>query len=177
VRGQLDRVLANLRETIHRRNESGSPLRIEVGFILMKHNEHEVDAFRELVLGLGADEAAVIDPCVRTIEQGKQFLPLDRAHWIYDEQSFARGVLRPKVLPDNVCPWIYYSIAVHVNGNVVPCCRDPRGEEVMGNLLAQDLDEIWNGPKFVALRERIRSDQGAVGICRLCSSYPASKVQ
>ncbi len=176
VRGQLDRVLKNLRETIRVRNEARSPLRIEVGFILMKHNEHEVDEFRRSMLALGADDTVVIDPCVRTIEQGKQFLPTNTLHWIYDEGAFARGVLRPKVLPDNVCPWIYYSIAIHVNGNVVPCCRDPRGEEVMGNILEQDLDTIWNGPQFVRLRERIQRDQGSVGICRLCSSYPVSKV-
>jgi hypothetical protein len=36
-------------------------------------------------------------------------------------------------VPDNACPWIYYSLAIHVNGDVVPCCRDPKGEEVMGN--------------------------------------------
>jgi radical SAM protein with 4Fe4S-binding SPASM domain len=176
VKGRLDRVIANLRETIRLRNERRVPMQIEVGLILMRHNEHEAEAFRNTILAFGADEAAIIDPCVRTIEQGKQFLPVNKLHWIYDEQAFARGVLKPKVLPDNVCPWIYYSIAIHVNGNVVPCCRDPRGEEVMGNIFEQELEEIWNGPKFRQLRERIRKDQGAVGICRLCSSYPASKV-
>jgi radical SAM protein with 4Fe4S-binding SPASM domain len=176
VRGRLDRVMARLSETIRLRNERFSKLRIEVGFILMKHNEHEVDEFRRSMLALGADAAVVIDPCVRTIAQGRQFLPTDRAHWIYDEQAFAKGVLRPKVLPDNICPWIYYSIAIHVDGNVVPCCRDPRGEEVMGNIFEQSLEEIWNGPKFRLLRERIARDQGSVGICRLCSSYPVSKV-
>jgi len=176
VRGRLDRVMRNLAETIRQRNERRAPLRIEVGFIRMKHNEHEVTRFRETMLALGADDAVVIDACVRTVEQGHQFLPTDRALWFYDSAAFERGVLRPKVLPDNVCPWIYYSLAIHVNGNVVPCCRDPRGDEVMGNILEQGLDEIWNGPKFRALRQRIQQDQGAVGICRLCSSYPVSKV-
>lgn len=176
VRGQLDRTLANLRETIRLRNASGSALKIEVGFILMKHNEHEVDAFRRLVAEFGGDEATVIDPCVRTMAQGEQFLPLNKVHWVYDEAGFARGILRPKSVPDNVCPWIYYSLAIHVNGNVVPCCRDPRGDEVMGNIFEQSLDEIWNGERFRDLRVRIQRDQGSVGICRLCSGYPASKV-
>jgi radical SAM protein with 4Fe4S-binding SPASM domain len=176
VRGQLERVMANLRETIRLRNERRSSLRIEAGFILMKHNEHEADDFVRMMTAFGADRAVVIDPCVRTIAQGERFLPVDKAHWIYDEQAFARGVLRPKVLPENVCPWIYYSIAIHVNGDIVPCCRDPRGEEVMGNILDQGLDEIWNGPKFLAFRERIRTDQGSVGICRLCSAYSPSRV-
>jgi radical SAM protein with 4Fe4S-binding SPASM domain len=176
VKAKLDKAMHNLKETIRLRNERNAPLQIEVGFILMKHNEHEVERFEREIKAMGADRTVVIDPCVRTIDQGKQFLPTDRKHWAYDEASFAQGVLRPKVLPDNVCPWIYYSMAIHVNGNVVPCCRDPRGTEVMGNIFEQSLEEIWNGPKFQDLRERVMRDQGSVEICRLCSSYPVSKI-
>ena len=176
VRSRLDRVMRNLRETLKVRGVRRSPLRVETGFILMKHNEHEVAEFQHMMQELGVDQASVIDPCVRTVEQGHQFLPTDRRHWAYDEQAFARGVLRPKILPDNVCPWIHYSMAIHVNGNVVPCCRDPKGAEVMGNLLTQSLAEIWNGPRYRDLRERIARDQGSVEICRLCSAYPVSKI-
>jgi radical SAM protein with 4Fe4S-binding SPASM domain len=176
VKGNLDRVMRNLRESIRVRNERGSKLRIEVGLVLMKHNEHELPDFQRTMAELGADAAVVIDPCVRTIEQGDRFLPSDRAHWIYDEPSFQKGILRPKVLPENTCPWIYYSMAIHVNGDVVPCCRDPKGEEVMGNIFKEGLDAIWNGPRYRAFRERIHRDQGSVGICALCSSYPVSRV-
>lgn len=177
VRSRLDRVLRNLSETLRLRRERGSSLRVESGFILMKHNEHEVDLFRRRMEELGVDRASVIDPVVRNVDQGKAYLPTDRERWLYDEQAFADGVLRPKIVPDNVCPWIYYSMAIHVNGNVVPCCRDPRGTEVMGNILTQSLDEIWNGSRYRSLRERIHRDQGSVAICSLCSSYPTSIIR
>ena len=176
VKGNLERVMTNLIATIRERQRRGSKLQIEVGLILMKHNEHEVDDFRRMVIDIGADRALVIDPCVRTIDQGKVFLPTDRAHWFYDEAAFNRGVLKPKNLPDNTCPWIYYSLAIHVNGDVVPCCRDPKGQEVMGNIYRQSLDEIWNGPRYRDFRARIQADQGSVGICRLCSSYTPSPI-
>lgn len=176
VGGQLSRVIEKLEQTIQLRNARRAPLEIEAGFILMKHNEHEVETFRRRMLELGADRASVIDPCVRTIEQGLQFLPNDRKHWLYDESAFSRGVLRPKIVPDNVCPWIYYSLAVLVSGDVVPCCRDPLGTEIMGNLLSQSLDDVWNGQLFREFRQRIASDQGSVAICRLCSSYPVSRI-
>jgi radical SAM protein with 4Fe4S-binding SPASM domain len=176
VGGDLARVFERLKDTVRVRNERQAPLQIEAGLILMKHNEHEVDLFRRMMLEMGVDRAVIVDPCVRTVEQGILFLPSDRRHWIYDEGAFARGVLRPKVVPDNVCPWIYYSLSIHVNGDVVPCCRDPRGTEVMGNLLTHDLEEVWNGPRFQQFRERIRRDQGSVEICRLCSAYPVSRV-
>jgi radical SAM protein with 4Fe4S-binding SPASM domain len=176
VRGNLERTMANLTETIRQRNLQRSRLQIEVGLIVMKHNEHEVDEFRRTAMALGADAARVIDPCVRTIEQGRQFLPVNRVYWIYDEASFNRGVVKPKDLPNNSCPWIYYSLAIHVNGDVVPCCRDPKGAEVMGNIFRESLDEIWNGPRYRDFRARILRDQGGVGICRLCSSYPVSRI-
>jgi radical SAM protein with 4Fe4S-binding SPASM domain len=176
INSKLDRVMHNLKETLRLRRERGSRLRVVSGFILMKHNEHEVATFRKTMAELGVDEAQVIDPCVRTVEQGRQMLPTDRAHWYYDPAAFEAGVLRPKTLPDNDCPWIYYSITIHVNGNVVPCCRDPKGLEVVGNLLTESLDAVWNGERFQDFRRRLHRDQGSIEICRLCSAYGASAI-
>lgn len=177
VNSNLKRVMKNLEETIRLKNESGSSLKVETGFIVMKHNEHEVDAYIKAMKALGVDHIKVVDPCVRTVEQGKQMLPSDSNYWFYDVEAFHQGKLKPKVFPDNECPWIYYAMNIHVNGDVVPCCRDPLGEEVMGNLLTQNLDEIWNGERYRNFRERILTDQGDVGICKLCSSYPASQLK
>jgi len=140
----LERVMFNLRETVRLRNEMNIDLHIVSGFILMKHNEHEVDEFKLTMKNLGIDEAIIIDPCVRTIEQGRDMLPSDKSHWIYDPNAFEEGKLVPKTLSNNECPWIYYSMTILVNGDVVPCCRDPHGNYIMGNIISQDLDEIWN---------------------------------
>jgi radical SAM protein with 4Fe4S-binding SPASM domain len=177
INSNIERVLKNLKETVRLKRERGAGLRVQSGFILMKHNEHEVEGFARLMKELGADKWEVIDPCVRTVEQGRQMLPTDRAHWYYDPEAFEKGVLRPRVLPDNECPWIYYSMTVQVNGDVVPCCRDPKGTEVVGNLLSQSLDEVWNGEPYRAFRARVHRDQGSVEICRLCSAYGASAIQ
>lgn len=177
INSNLERVLNNLRDTIALRQVHGIKMRVVCGLILMKHNEHEVMEFRRLMAEIGVDEASVIDPCVRTVEQGHMFLPKDEKHWYYDLESFKKGLLRPRVLPDNECPWIWYSLAIHVNGDVVPCCRDPKGEFVVGNLLAQDLDEIWNGEKLADFRRRVLTDQGGISICRLCSGYPVSAIK
>jgi radical SAM protein with 4Fe4S-binding SPASM domain len=176
INSNLERVLHNLRETLRLKRERGSSMCVESGFILMKHNEHEVPVFQQYMADLGVNRAVVIDPCVRTVEQGHKMLPSDKKHWLYDPVAFDQGVLRPKDLPQNTCPWIYYSLAIHVNGDVVPCCRDPKGEEVMGNIFKQSLEELWNGEKYRNFRARILRDQGAVGLCRLCSSYPVSAI-
>lgn len=177
VNSNLERVLRNLKETLRIKRERRPEMKVLSGFILMKHNEHQVDEFGRLMRDLGVDGHEIIDPCVRTVEQGHKFLPTDEAHWYYDPGAFRQGILRPRVLPDNDCPWLYYSLTLHVNGNVVPCCRDPRGLEVVGNLLEQSLEEVWNGEKFRAFRERLHRGQGSIEICRLCSAYGASAIR
>lgn len=146
--------------------------RISVGFIVMKHNEHEVEKFLETVPTWGVDRVHVVDPCVRDMDQAKTFLPTNLKHWCYDEQAFSRGILQPKVIPNNSCPWIYYSTVITWNGNVLPCCRDATGQHTMGNVFKGDLAQIWNGPKYREFRRTIKANQKALDICRLCSSFP-----
>jgi radical SAM protein with 4Fe4S-binding SPASM domain len=177
VNSNLERVVKNLRETIRLKKERGSRLHISVGFILMKHNEHEFEAFKQFAREIGADDGNIIDACVRTMEQGQKYLTKDTTNWYYDAESFRRGLLRPKVLPKNECPWIYYSMAIYVNGDVVPCCRDTTGQNIMGNLLTQELGEVWNGEPFRKFRTQLHTNQGQIGICRLCSGYDISKLQ
>lgn len=174
INSNIERVFKNMRETIRIKNERKAKMWVVCGFILMKHNEHEVPLFEETMRQWGVNHSWVIDPCVRTIEQGKKMLPTDKNHWFYDPPSFDRGILRPKLLMDNECPWIYHNMSIQVNGDVVPCCRDNQGTEIMGNLLNQNLDEIWNGNPYINFRKRLHEDQGKVKICRLCSSYGAS---
>ena len=177
VNSNLARVLGNLKETVRIRNEQGSKLKIFSGFILMKHNEHETELFKKTMREIGIDEAIIIDPCVRTHEEGLTYLPKDKSHWFYDPDLFNAGILKPRFLPPNECPWIYYSMAIHVNGNVVPCCRDPLGKNAMGNIFTQTLEEIWNGENYRSFRNRLHQDQGQIEICRLCSSYPPSSIK
>ena len=177
VNGDLERVLHNLRETVRLKQESGVKLRITCGFILMRHNEHEVELFQQTISAMGLDEAAIIDPCVRNIEQGKLYLPSDEKRWYYDPQAFRTGKLRPRLVSKNSCPWIYYSLAIHSNGDVVPCCRDAKGGHIMGNLLNQSFISIWNGERYLAFRREILSNQSQMNICSLCSGYPASAIK
>jgi radical SAM protein with 4Fe4S-binding SPASM domain len=177
VNSNIDRVLAGLKETIHLKQVHNSKIRIIAGFIVMKHNEHEVEEFKLRMSELGVDGVSIVNPCVRNISQGKKFLPEDKKYWDYNIEEFKNGNLKPNFQPKNKCDWIYYSLSIHVNGDVVPCCRDPKGEMVMGNLLNQELDEVWNGKSYVAFRETLLKNQSELELCRLCSSCPTSQIQ
>ena len=181
VNSNLERVQSNIKALVAAREQffchsqrNGRPRTplISVGFIVMKHNEHEVEEFTRVVSTWGVDRVHVVDPCVRDVAQAMAMLPEERKYWFYDEEALKKGILRPKVLPNNRCNWVYFSTVITWNGNVVPCCRDPKGHHIMGNVFQEDFSRIWNGQRYRELRRQIRTDQKSVDICSLCSSFP-----
>ena len=66
---------------------------------------------------------------------------------------------------------------INWNGDVVPCCRDPHGRHVLGNVFEQSLREVWNSEASLAFRRAVVSEQSAVDICSLCSGYGIPKIE
>lgn len=66
-------------------------------------------------------------------------------------------------------PW--NRVAVLVNGDVVPCCRDWEPKHVYGNLFENTLDEIWAGKKVLALREDMKSGTYSIEPCASCEEW------
>lgn len=177
VNTNLENIRNNLLETIKLKKDTNSKVHLEAGFILMKHNEHQVEDFINWCKQIGVDSFNIIDPCVRTVEQGNQYLPTDKKHWIYDSKKFEEGKLQRRIIPKNDCPWIYYSMTIMANGDVVPCCHDACGKEVMGNLIEENLDDVWNGEKFKSFRDKVHNNQKNINICKLCSGYGISDIK
>ena len=173
INSNLSRVMGNLSryiEIIRLGGRKPTEHHVELGFIAMRHNEGEIEEFMKVAEKMGVDRKNIINPCVRTPQQGRDFLPQSDDYWIYEREKFVQGgCLSPKKnYPKNSCPWLYYSITIQVDGSVVPCCRDPHGRYIAGNLLKQPLNEIWNGPKLREFRKAVFNNQTDVNICRLC---------
>jgi radical SAM protein with 4Fe4S-binding SPASM domain len=76
-----------------------------------------------------------------------------------------------KTNPDRYCrchqPWV--NLVVDFAGRVVCCGRDLRSEVVLGNLLEQPAETIWNGEAMRHLRRSlIDQRQDAVATCQKC---------
>jgi len=71
--------------------------------------------------------------------------------------------------PDyNYCDHIMNTITIRWNGDVVPCCFDLVNMMVMGNVLKENIEEIWNNSKFVKLRNDI-NQFNPPDLCRNCN--------
>ncbi|MFP4361362.1 MAG: radical SAM/SPASM domain-containing protein [Alphaproteobacteria bacterium] len=69
----------------------------------------------------------------------------------------------------HLCPYPWTSLSIAANGNVVACSRDLRHQTVLGNILHQDLWEIWNGAPMRRMRRNLiakRPDRN--GACAGC---------
>ena len=46
-------------------------------------------------------------------------------------------------------------MSVRANGDVVACCYDLTSQLTLGNVLRDDLADIWNGERYLRLRQEI----------------------
>ena len=71
--------------------------------------------------------------------------------------------------PQRVCLLPWFSIYVTVEGDVQPCCSFGGSREAMlGSLLTQSLEEVWNGDGFRDLRRRAKQRKLCWEVCCQC---------
>ena len=69
------------------------------------------------------------------------------------------------------CNWLWKSMAIYWDGQVVSCCADFAGEQHVGNLLEQPLMDIWNGPETVQMRTlQIEGRYKEASLCSGCDA-------
>jgi MoaA/NifB/PqqE/SkfB family radical SAM enzyme len=93
--------------------------------------------------------------------KGLAGLPIDRFSFIQphnfggkierDEEQGFRPISR-RYVP---CTFLWYSMTVRWDGTVVPCCVDLAGDMPIGDLRAEPLMDVWNGPLLTDLREKL----------------------
>jgi radical SAM protein with 4Fe4S-binding SPASM domain len=67
----------------------------------------------------------------------------------------------------NYCDHVINTITIRSDGNVVPCCYDLTSKLVMGNIMNNSLNEIWNNQKYYDLRKSIE-EKNFQSICANC---------
>ena len=132
-------------------------------FIVMKHNEHEIEAVKKLAKELGVDHlhlkrVSMMDNRRNAEVQEslkKKFLPKN-PNFIRD--SFKKARLDP-------CRWAF-SAQVLQDGRVTSCCYDGDGKHVKGNAFEQGLKTIFRSKEYSKMRKAIIAQK--LDICRGC---------
>lgn len=169
VGGQLDRVLEGVRLLQRRKRELGRRRpAVELQFIVMRHNEHEIPAMRQIARELGTllrlKSVGLGDP--KRGRAYQEWLPADESLRRYDDCDGQLELAR-NGHATQVCDHPWHRLVVNWDGQVAPCCYDRDGAYELGNA-AEGMAAVWNGESLQAFRQAVKS-QGRPMICQRCS--------
>lgn len=63
------------------------------------------------------------------------------------------NIYRGKIEPVNVCPYLFYHLTIHANGDISTCFVDWDHQNVLGNVNTNTLYDIWNGKELYFIRK------------------------
>ena len=135
---------------------------IEIQFIIMKHNQHELSKYEEFAQKLG-------DKVVYKTVNTHMVTGINELDWLPNTQF--RSDYKQNHTTNNPgnsnCPVIWKSIVINYDGIVNPCCWDYQSEVVLGDLKNQTLHDVWTGTRMKNFRQTILQNK-AHHICRNC---------
>jgi radical SAM protein with 4Fe4S-binding SPASM domain len=152
--GNLEHVLENLRYLIRYRNHIGSSTpRVEWQFLVMKHNQHQMDDASRMAKQIGVDRTRFTGAGLPFNEMKNVALA---SQWMSDLPSY-RGYAPDKMvergyLYDESCFYLYRAMTVNPEGGVAPCCVLYHSKFDFGNLIDSSLEEVWNSEHYRASR-------------------------
>lgn len=59
-------------------------------------------------------------------------------------------------------------LSINIDGTVSMCCLDYSRAYLVGDIMKQSFDEVWNGDRFKAIRERVTKGIPATRLCGGC---------
>lgn len=102
------------------------------------------------------------------IDEGRGIRIGQRVYLEYGDK-FDWPDLSAPVCSDRVfCYGLRDHIGVLCDGTVVPCCLDHEGDIALGNLFTQDLDEILNTPRALAIFNGFTTGNAPEELCHRC---------
>lgn len=79
--------------------------------------------------------------------------------------------------PPLFCDHPFYDLGIRANGDVVLCCYDISGKHVMGNVMTDELLELYQSEPYVAIRRAMLHHDGAAvpAICQRCVNFTGDR--
>lgn len=135
-------------------------------FIAFKHNEHEVETFRQLAKTMNVDEVGVKTAQIYDYQTANEWIPesAQLARYTKTEKGYQlkNGML-------NKCWRMWRSSVITWNGLVVPCCFDKDATHQFGDIQVQSFNNIWRSAQYQQFRNALLRSRSEIDICTNCS--------
>jgi MoaA/NifB/PqqE/SkfB family radical SAM enzyme len=163
---------------------------VELQFIAMKHNEHEVGRLSEFAHEVGANSYRIVPMLFNDLVSDEsldiladRWLPHRKKHvhphyWRFlgGEEKAESSATHSRLPPGGGdCFWLWRSLVINWDGGLAPCCLPFYEKDDFGNLLQHSIHDIWNNEAFRTSRTHIAGgkDPSPGTYCtRHCRGWP-----
>ena len=167
VGGTFKQADEGLRALVKRKIErkSKKPF-IEFQFIVMKHNEHQIEDVKKYCNEVGVDKVVFKTMQISSYENAVKFLPENEKYrrYLVDNGTFS---LKNKI--SNSCFALWRTSVVTWDGRVVPCCFDKDAENEIGIINRKTFGEVWKSEKYFKFRDKVLTNRKGVSMCTNCT--------
>jgi len=157
--GNFETVVDSIRKLCIKKDKN---IFVELQFIIMRHNEHEIERIKKLAIELKVDKLSLKSAWFldkRLQKKYKDIIPINPKYQRIIEHS---GYC--------IRPW--YHMTIQWNGDVAPCCYDADCHINLGNVFEQNLKTVWNGKKIKNFRKIMKKQFEGEKIISLCQQCP-----
>jgi len=160
IGGRFQRVVSNIHNLARAKKAAGSNLSIEVQFIIMRHNEHEIADIANLAMNLGVDFLRLKTVLIKK-HKWKYLLPVYPQHSRYIQKRGSNKCLKP-----------LKELVINSDGTVIPCCyivgKDIKKFKI-GNIFNVSLQEILNTNKYREFIKKCTIEKSSLSCCVNCN--------
>ncbi len=168
--GDLNVLLKNIKDlTELKKNMRAKKPVVVAQFIVMKHNENEMDKFSDICKNIGVDKTIfkTFNAYMSGYEDRKvnlKFVPTSTKNTRYK-------TTKAKEISDNYtinhCMWPWENLLVNANGDIGLCFHDYNADFNLGNILRDN--NWWNTENRKKILKSMLNGTNKIKICRHCS--------
>lgn len=140
---------------------------LELQFIVIRANEHEIDEVRSFASELNAvlrlKSIGLRD--LQAHPEDKEWLPANTAYSRYDGSVLAGATRKDRSKPGR-CYHPWKRLVINWDGSTSPCCYDPSASHSYGNVIDASVRRAWRSQ--TARTFRTQHDAGKVPMCVNC---------
>jgi radical SAM protein with 4Fe4S-binding SPASM domain len=169
VGGNLTKVMEGARNIVKWKKElkSKTPF-IFFQFLVVKHNEHQIDDIKKLAKEIGVDEVRFKTAQVYDYENDpNNLIPTISKYSRYHKNKDGSYVAKNKLA--NHCWKMQHANVITWDGLVVPCCFDKDATHRLGNLKNESFKAIWHNDNYKQFRSELKKSRKHIDICANCS--------
>jgi radical SAM protein with 4Fe4S-binding SPASM domain len=169
VGGNLTKVLEGASNIVKWKRELKSKTPFVIfQFLVVKHNEHQVEDVKRLAKEIGVDDVWLKTAQVYDYKNDpNNLIPENKKYSRY--QQGKNGEMEFKGNNANHCWRLWHDPVITWDGAVVPCCFDKDAVHKLGSLRDESFASLWKNNNYRRFRADVLKSRKNIDICANCS--------